>query len=203
MELDAILSGIKSAGQQQVAQIEQDAKQQTSQILSKVKDEAEDQKDRILTDGSTRLHREQALITQQAVIQSLQIHADARQDLIERVVEQAQKRFSGLRKDKNYESILANLVEQTMQSITPSLMPNQKIIFHFDPRDKTKAQRIIKKYKEPISVEYDLDCSGGCNAETDDSKVYVLNTVESRFERAAPYIKQDLSIFFERKYSSS
>jgi vacuolar-type H+-ATPase subunit E/Vma4 len=203
MELDAILDGIKKAGQQQIAQIEQEAEQQASQILGKVQQEAEGQQNRILSDGKTRLNREQALISQQAVIQSLQIHADARQTLIESVLQQVEKRFQELRKEKDYEKILANLVAETIQSIMPSLLRNQKVVFHFDPRDKEIAQRIVKQYQQPISVQYDIECSGGCNAETDDNKVFVLNTIESRFEHAALYIRQDLSIYFERKYASS
>jgi vacuolar-type H+-ATPase subunit E/Vma4 len=203
MELDAILDGIKKAGQQQIAQIERDADLQASQILGRVQGEAEGQKNRILSDGKTRLNREQALISQQSVIQSLQIHADARQTLIENVLEQVGKRFKELRKQKDYEKILANLMAETMQSITPSLLPNQKVILHFDPSDKKIAERIVKQYKQPVLVQYDIECSGGCSAETEDSKVFVLNTVESRFEHAAPYIKQNLSIFFERKYASS
>ena len=203
MELDAILDGIKKAGHQQIAQIEHETEQQASQILEKVQKEAEGQKSRILSDGKTRLNREQALISQQAVIQSLQIHADARQTLIESVLEQVEKRFKELRKEKEYEKILSNLVAETVHSITPSLLRNQKMVFHFDPRDKEIADRIIKQYKQPVSIQFDIECSGGCNAETEDNKVYVLNTVESRFEHAAPYIKQNLSIFFERKYASS
>ena len=203
MELDAILDGIKKAGQQQIAQIEREADQQASQILGKVQSEAEGQKNRILSDGKARLNREQALISQQAVIQSLQIHADARQKLIESVLEQVEKRFKELRKEKDYEKILAVLVAETMQSITPSLLGKQKIILHFDPRDKKIAEKIIKQYEQPVSIQYDIESSGGCNAETEDNKVFVLNTVESRFKHAAPYIRQDLSIFFERKFASS
>jgi V/A-type H+-transporting ATPase subunit E len=203
MELNAILDGIKQAGQQQITQIKQEAEQQTSQILAKAQKDADVQKNRILSDGRARLNREQALISQQAMIQSLQIHADARQKLIEAVLKIVEIRFLDLRKQKDYETILANLVAEAMQSIIPSLLPKQKIILHFDPRDKKFAEHIVKQYEQSTSVQYDIECSGGCNAETDDSMVYALNTVESRFEHATPYIRQNLSIFFERKYSSS
>lgn len=202
MDLDAILDGIQKAGHQQIAQIEQDAERQTSQILAKTQKDADFQKNRILADGRARLNREQAMIDQQAVIQALQIHADARQGLIESVLDKAKVHFSKLRDDKDYETILANLVEETMQSITPSLLRQQKVILHFDPRDKKIADRILKKYDQPISVKYDIECFGGCTAETEDGMVFALNTIEDRFEHAAPYIKQNLSIFFERKYSS-
>jgi vacuolar-type H+-ATPase subunit E/Vma4 len=202
MDLDAILDGIQKAGQQQITQIEQDAEKQASQILEKIQKDADSQKNRILADGRARLNREQAMIDQQAVIQALQIHADARHTLIESVLKKVTDRFANLREDKQYEKILTNLVDESMQSITPSLIHHQKVIMHFDPRDKEIANRILKKYDQSIEVTFDLDCFGGCTAETEDSMVFALNTIESRFEHASPYIKQNLSIFFEGKYTS-
>jgi V/A-type H+-transporting ATPase subunit E len=203
MDLDAILSGIQKAGHQQITQIEQEAEQQASLIKEKATKDVEVQKDRILSDGRARMNREQALIEQQAIIQSLQIHANARQKLIKGILEKATNHFSDLRSDKSYSSILTNLVEETMQSITPSLINNQKVILHFDPRDEAVAKRIAKKYDQPISLLFDLECNGGCTAETEDGLVSVLNTINSRFEHALPYIKQKISLFLERKYSSS
>jgi len=202
MDLDAILDGIQKAGQQQITQIEQDADRQASQILSKIQKDADSQKNRILADGRARLNREQAMIDQQSVIQALQIHADARHTLIESVLKKVTDRFANLREDKQYEKILTNLVDEAMQSITPSLIHHQKVILHFDPRDKEIANRILKKYEQSITVAFDIECFGGCTAETEDGMVFALNTIESRFEHAAPYIKQNLSIFFERKLTS-
>lgn len=203
MELDAILDGIKKAGHQQIDQIEHEAERQASEILAKTQKDASVQKNRILVDGRARLNREQALVEQQATIQSLQVHADARQALIEAVLGNVRKRSADVRSRKDYAQILNSLVDETVQSIIPSLIHDQKIILHFDPRDKKVTEKMIKKIDRPVTVNYDIECSGGCTAETEDGMVNVLNTIESRFEHALPYIKQKLSLFFERKYSSS
>jgi vacuolar-type H+-ATPase subunit E/Vma4 len=71
---------------------------------------------------------------------------------------------------------------------------------HFDPRDKALAEHIAKKIDMPVSLKFDIECSGGCNAESEDNKIFALNTLESRFEHATPYIKQKLSIYFESKF---
>lgn len=202
MELDAILDGIKKAGRQQIDHIEHEAERQTSEILAKTQKDADVQKYRILTDGRARLNREQALIEQQAIIQSLQIHADARQSLIESVLGNVRERSAEIRSRKDYDQILSSLVDETVHSIVPSLIHHQQVILHFDPRDKKIAEKIVKKIDRPVTVNYDIDCSGGCTAETEDGMVNVLNTIESRFEHALPYVKQNLSLFFERKYSS-
>jgi len=199
MDLEAILEGIRKAGKQQVELIEQDADRQSSEILSKAQADANVQKNRILADGKTRLNREQALIEQQFLIQALQVHADARQSLIEEVLQKVQDRFPEMRNQKDYEVILEDLADEAVHSITPSLFKGQKVVLRFDPRDKKRAEHLIKKYNLPISVRYDLSCSGGCCAESEDGKILAMNTLESRFEHAFPYIKQNLSIFFESK----
>jgi len=203
MELDVILDGIRTAGQQQILQIEQEAEKQTSQILTRAQSDADLQRNRILADGRARLNREKALVEQQSVIQALQIHADARQSLIERALKKVTELFSNLRGKKEYEKILMSQVEEAIHSIRPSLVDHQKIILHFDPRDRETTENISKKFPEHISIQYDLNCFGGCSAETEDGMVRALNTIESRFQHALPYIQQDLSLFFERKSSAS
>ncbi len=202
MEFNAILDGIQKAGQQQIDQINREAERQTSQIIVKINKDAEFQKKRILDDGKAHLNREQAMIEQQAIIQSLQIHADARQDLIESVIKKASDGFANLRDSDSYGSILEAMINEAVNCIRPSLVNDQKIVLHFDPRDKALLKKILKKFDQAIDAQFDIECSGGCNAETEDGLVLALNTIESRYCHAEPYIKQNLSLFFERKFSS-
>ena len=131
MDLEAILEGIESAGKQQIQKIEADAKSQVNQINLKAREDASDQEKRILHDGRARLNREQALIEQQSVVRSLQIHADARQELIEAVLEKVRGNFGSLRKRTGYPKILAHLVDETLTALQPSLLDGQSIVIHF------------------------------------------------------------------------
>jgi len=69
-------------------------------------------------------------------------------------------------------------------------------------KDEKALKSTEIKYPERVQIQYDLQCSGGCEAESDDGMVKVLNTFESRFDRALPKIQQDLSVFFEEKITS-
>ena len=202
MDLQAILDGIRAQGQQEIKRIEADAKKQVEEINQSAKINAEKQRKRIIADGRGRLNRETALIQQQAAVQSLKIHADARQKLIEVVLENTKKAFPAIRKRKDYPSILSKLVNEVIQSITPSLLEGQRIILHFDKRDKTTTEKIIKDKKYDVNTKYDLESAGGCTGETDDEMVTTLDTIESRFTRANDVLQQNLSIFFEEKISS-
>lgn len=202
MGLQAILDGIESAGKQQIKQIEEDAKFQVSQINLKAQQEAGEQEKRILSDGRARLNREQALIEQQAVVRSLQIHADARQVLIEEVLEKVNHNLGRFRERKDYPLILNQLVGETLKALLPALLEGQSAIIHFDELDKAAAAECLKKVKLPLESKFDIQCSGGCVAETEDKLVSVKNTIESRFEHASAALQQKLSIFFEGKSAS-
>lgn len=202
MDLHTILDGIESAGSQQIRQIDENASKRIDQITQKARQEAGEQEKRIIFDGRARLNREKALIEQQAVVRSLQIHADARQVLIEEVLQSARGRIGQIRQRKDYPVILGQLVAETIEGLRPSLMKGQQIEIHFDEKDKGIAPEILKKYKLPLAVNFDIHCAGGCTAETEDKMVSISNTLESRFEQASSVLQQKLSIFFEGKSST-
>ncbi len=202
MDLQAILDGIESAAKHQIKQIEEDAKFQVSQINLKAREETGEQEKRILSDGRARLNREQALIEQQAVVRSLQIHADARQMLIEEVLQKVKHKTGSFRDRKDYPLILGRLVDETLKALHPSSLDGQPMIIHFDEKDKSAAAELLDKVEFPLVSKFDIQCSGGCVAETEDQLVTVKNTIESRFERASAALQQRLSIFFEGKNTS-
>ena len=203
IEIQAIIDGIFKAGQQQISEIEGAAKKKVNEIRSKAEAEANVLKKRILKDGQARLNRASALVEQQAVMQALQLHACVRQELIENVLEKVNEKMSTVRNDKRYKKILEMLAVDAVNAIKPSLINGQKVILHFDEQDKAIAKGFVKELGEQVIPKYDLSCQGGCIAESEDELVRTLNTFESRFQHSLPLIQQTLSIFFERKISTS
>jgi vacuolar-type H+-ATPase subunit E/Vma4 len=203
IEISTINDGIVEVGQNQIEQIEISAEKQIAGIRSKAEAEANIQKNRILKDGKARLNRTRAVIEQQSIMQSLQIHADARQELIDRVIAKAKDRITTARTKEKYSEILNTLVLDAIQALEPSLLEKQNIILHFDERDEAISKNILKTLKKNVTPKYDLSCDGGCIAESEDGLVSTLNTFESRFQRSLAMIQQILSVFFERKMSTS
>jgi len=203
MELDVILDGIRKKEHQEIKRIESEAENQISQIQKKTIQEADIQKNRILSDGRIKLNRDKALIAQQAEMQALKTHADARQVLIENVLNKVKDRFCEIRARKDYPRILENLIDETVRAILPSLFEDGRIFLHLDKKDLEIAKRIIRNFDKSIELVDDLRINGGCIAETDDQMVTVKNTLDSRFFHAEDKIWQDLSLFFEEKASAS
>jgi vacuolar-type H+-ATPase subunit E/Vma4 len=203
IEINAIIAGISEAGQQQISEIENAAEQKAVEILLTAEAKANIQKNRILKDGQARLNRTCALIEQQAIMQALQLHADARQRLIEKVLEKTKEEISTVRNNEKYIKILKMLILNAVDALKPSLLDGQKVILHFDKRDKAIARDLIKEFDDQLTPKYDISCQGGCIAESEDGLVSTLNTFESRFQHSLPLIQQTLSAFFERKISTS
>ncbi len=202
IEIKAIIDGVLEAGQQQIIKIEGEAEKRVSEIRSRAEAEANVQKNRILKDGQARLNRRSALIEQQAVMQALQLHAGARQRLIEIVLENTKEKMSTVRNDERYKKILEMLAVDAVNAIKPSLLDGQKVMLHFNEQDKAIAKGFVKELGEQVVPKYDISCQGGCVAESEDGMVRTLNTFESRFQHSLPLIQQTLSIFFERKIST-
>jgi vacuolar-type H+-ATPase subunit E/Vma4 len=203
IEISAIIDGIAEAGKNQITEIEETAEKQIADIRSKAEAEASIQKNRILKDGNARLNRTRAVIEQQASMQSLQLHADARQELIDKVIAGAEERIAMIRKEPKYSGILKTLIMDAIKALKPSLLDGQKIVLHFDKRDESISKDLLKEIEDDVVSKYDISCHGGCIAESEDGLVSTLNTFESRFQHSLAMIQQTLSVFFERKISTS
>jgi len=202
VDIQAIIDGIVDAGRLEIESVEKKANQQVRAIREKAKAEANQQKDRILKDSRVRINRTQAVIDQRADMQALRMHANARQKLIMIVLERSQANLKKMREKSNYKFVLAKLVSDAVHAVIPSLLHDQRIILHVSQKDKKTIQSMEIPYQERMNIQYDLQSNGGCEVESDDGLVKVLNTFESRFDRALPKIQQDLSVFFEEKITS-
>lgn len=202
MNFQAILDGIETEGSLQIHRIESEARKKIEGINREAERIAGQRRDRILFDGRARLNRERALIDQQASVEALQIHADARQKLIESVLNNVEESLEGIRKRRIYKEFLSMTVDEIAASLSPSLLEDQRIIMHFDKRDELTAGEILSGLEGPFDVKYDLQTFGGCSGESEDGRIVVLNTIESRFEHTGQIIQQILSVYFEEKAST-
>ena len=202
-EFRAILESISEVGRNQIEEIEAAANRKIGLIQSKAEAEANILRNHILSNQQIHLERSCAVIEQQAIMKALQLHADARQQLISKALDKARKQLSLIRGQAGYKKLLKKFVQDAIQAVEPSLLKKQKIILHFDKRDEASAQEIITEMNYQVIINYDIHCSGGCIAESEDLLVKSLNTIESRFQRSLPLIQQELSIFFEKNISPS
>ena len=136
IEFQAIINAISDAGRKQIEEIEESANNQIGLIQSKAEAEANILRNHILSNQQIHLERSCAVIEQQAIMKALQLHADARQQLISKALDKARKQLSLIRGQAGYKKLLKKFVQDAIQAVEPSLLKKQKIILHFDKRER-------------------------------------------------------------------
>jgi vacuolar-type H+-ATPase subunit E/Vma4 len=64
-------------------------------------------------------------------------------------------------------------------------------------------KNILDDLKLDLPVSYELNCWGGLIAKSGDGRVVVINTFESRLERATAFLRRYLAALFEEEQSEA
>jgi vacuolar-type H+-ATPase subunit E/Vma4 len=72
-----------------------------------------------------------------------------------------------------------------------------------DIHDRALLENILIAMELNPQVDYSLNSWGGIVAKSEDDRVVVINTLEARFERAAPQMRRYLGALFEGELSTT
>lgn len=192
MNLEKILKQIKADTGQEVEIILADGQSQVDALLQKARDDVEGSRQRILQDGKYRQQRETAIISRQGIMEALRLQAEARHKLIEAAMQEASEKMDKLYSLESYPEILNRFAQEALTDLAPSLLPGQKAVLRFDPKDKAVPLQDFKLEGHDCQVVYDLKTKGGCIAQSEDGKVVVYNTIEARIKNGLPQLRQQI-----------
>jgi vacuolar-type H+-ATPase subunit E/Vma4 len=178
--------------------VEVNAKERMQEILDRAKSESED----IIKEAKTRegairkKHLENAkkgvdferikTTTDFKEEQKMRINR-VKDEIFQRAFQDARKKLLSIRNDPSYEAILRILTREALTE-----MGGKETIIHIDRRDEPLIRRILNDLKVNSKVVTDLDSIGGLTVQSPDGKFAVLNTFESRLERAKELIRSDI-----------
>ena len=199
MGLDAILEGIRAAGQAQIEIIQQKTETEVQRILAEAKAEVEQTSGQAESEELPRARREQARILQHARLEALHTTENASLEQVNAAIESARKRLSEARSDPNYPVLLSRLIQESLNALETSLRPGEGIHLQADPRDRGLIEAMGDSLPGDVEVLYNLDSWGGVNAASGDEKVYILNTLEVRLERALPELQRRITALFRAR----
>jgi vacuolar-type H+-ATPase subunit E/Vma4 len=197
MSLSAIITAIQASGDSQVRKIESDFLTQCNEILADAHSQAEQVKAEAYSNAIEPAYRELARSHQRGRLQSLQIIGNARKEFVETAFDQLQERLAMEREQDHYSKILRQLVEEAIQELEKSLSSKEVIRIEADPRDRDVMESIINQMGLHFPVNYVLNCWGGLIAKSEDNRIVVINTLETRLERATSYLQRYLAVVFE------
>lgn len=197
MGLDAILQAIHLAGEAQIQAIEQQAINQANEVLAIAQEEAHRIEEDVCAKEVMPAYQERARIIHQARSESLRIVGNAREVLVDKALDRARGYLAGIRSDTVYDVVLHRLIRETLAELeeTPEDILTSQL--EADPRDRRLLGRILSDMGVDLPVEYELECWGGVIAKSGDGRVVIINTLDARFNRAAPFLRRYLAALFE------
>lgn len=199
MSLKAILEAISFSGEVQVQEIEKRAFDQANEILANARLEAQQVEGEVCSKEVMPAYRERARILHQARSENLRIIGNARETLVDKALDRARGHMAGIRTDPVYPTVLCRLIQETLAELEETLEDIQLSQLEADPRDRELLEQILGDIRLNLSVDYRLNCWGGLIAKSSDGRVVIINTLEARFNRAAPYLRRYLAAFFENQ----
>jgi vacuolar-type H+-ATPase subunit E/Vma4 len=199
LSLLAILAAIHAAGEAQVQEIELRAYRQVQNIQSEARFEAEHVREDARTAALAPASRERARIIHRARLTGLQLIGNVRESYVDAALDQTRGRLAGIRSHPAYPKVLHSLTQEALAELESSLKVPGTAGLEADPRDKELLEIILFDMGLDLNVKYDLHCWGGVVAKSQDSRVVVINTLEARLERAAPYLRHFLAAFIENQ----
>jgi vacuolar-type H+-ATPase subunit E/Vma4 len=198
MSLEVILESIAAGGEAEAARLRAETDARVQQVLAEAEraaaDRREDRRRAALFpaagDRARRLH--------QARLESLRAVGEARDQLIEAVLAETRRRLEEVRTDPNYPDILRRLTEEVASVMAHEYAAGNAPRLEVDPRDEALLRSILAALGLEASISANLSCWGGVVARSANSRIVAINTLETRLERATPFLRRDLAAYFDR-----
>ena len=202
MSLQAILDKIHAAGEAQAQEIERETQAQVGEVLAHARMEAHQIEEDARAASNVPAARERARIIHHARLEALRQVGNVREELVDAALTQTRERLAAIRVNPSHVDVLRQLTREALTELTAPGR-EEKALLVADPRDKTILEGILSGMDLDLHVSYDLTCWGGLIAKSEDGRVVAINTLETRLERATPFLRGYLAALFEEERSNA
>lgn len=193
MGLQAILAEVHASGNLQVQEIEENTQSQVNGILAQAQMEARQIEGDSCEAAIAPAIAERARILHRARLEALHIVGDVREDLVNTAITRTREHLASTRADPSYPEVLRRLTTEALSGLTA----NGQAELLADPRDQALLSQILQDLDLALPVSYELNCWGGLIARSQDGRVVVINTLESRLEHVTGFLRSYLAELFE------
>jgi V/A-type H+-transporting ATPase subunit E len=185
MSLEAILAEIEAATEAQIAELGQHTEAEVQTILDEARREAETgyEMARLAVLEPVAVIKAQRLY--EARLAAERATAVTRSALQQKIERQAQQYLWELRHEPAYGSVLRGLIEEGLEALGGEEAARLVI----DGRDQALVADILGEMEAGLPVEATLKSWGGVVVQSEDGRITINNSLESRLERAMAYVE--------------
>jgi vacuolar-type H+-ATPase subunit E/Vma4 len=195
LSLQAILTAIYAAGENQIDEIATRARAQVAELLAQAEIDGQRLRKETHAQAIQPAAAERARILHQARLEAMQIVGDAREALVDMALSRTRERLTELRSDPAYPATLSRLTEEALAELGSSEITAGARL-KADLRDRKLLEDLLVDLEPDLPIVYELHGWGGIVAESEDSRIVVTNGLESRLERAIPFLRLYLPTMF-------
>ena len=199
MSAEAILDAIEASGETEIAHLRAGTEARAQQILEEAERKAATIREQARRAALRPAAGERARRLHQAKLEALRSVGEVRTRLVEEALTETRQRLAGLRAEPDYPLILRRLVEEAIHALGDEKSDGSCPVLEIDPHDDGLLRRILDEPGPDLPIVPSLKCCGGVVARSGDGRIVVTNTLETRLERATPFLRRDLAAFFEKE----
>ncbi len=203
MSLETILKTISASGEAEILEICRETEEKIMAFQAQAEVDAAERKKFAREAILFPVSGERARQIHQAKLEALQIVGLARERIVSKTLNDVRQYLIEIHKDPVYPDILRRLTEEAIKAVGEKELngelatSNEHAELMVNPRDEEIMKQILEDQHFKLTLIPSLDNWGGVVVRSGDGRIIVTNTLESCFERATPYLRQELAAFFE------
>jgi len=192
MAIDDLIKAVEVSGQERIKEIQERSKAEADEIIREAHVKDLPIKKRFMDGAIQSVAVQRNKILSEARKKSRMEIIQSKNEVFERVFEEAVQKLASIRKDPGYRAILKHLLLESIGQLG-----SDSVILHVDRKDEDLLKDILKEINVSGQIVPDLTCAGGLNAYSRDERFVIFNTLESRLKKAKEIYRPEMfSVLF-------
>ena len=186
MALDEMLAALEQEGEENIEKLIAQAEASKNQIIKNADEEAARIRENSKREIEDRVRMEKSKIIGKANFYVKKEVIKAKETIMNSVFDEIAKRISNLRENRSYEGIFERLAAESLANI------KGKPVISVDKADKELARKVFDRMELNYELNSNIKCIGGLKMESEDGRIILNNTIDSRMAKAKQMLKTDV-----------
>lgn len=188
MAVEDILRALEEKTAAQIEAIQAEALQRVAEITSEVDRDAERTRRLKLKKIEDAVRSEATAIVYSASLKAKNELIKAQEETVDEAFRMAEKRLTELHRDERYPEVLGRLLDGALEYF------EGEVALQVRPDDRERVEEMLRQRQRPFRIlDTPLEASGGLVASSPGGEVVVLNTFDSRLEKARDRLRLAIS----------